>query len=164
VRALEIFAVTGRTASSWHEEHRLAERPYRYATIAVSAPRAELHRRIGVRTRVMIDAGLVGEVCDLLAAGAPATAAAFGAIGYREALQVVQGELPESALFETLSASTRQYARRQLVWLRGQLEDLHWFHSGSVADSIPSIAAALSVWRAGDDFRGGFGDEPGAIG
>jgi tRNA dimethylallyltransferase len=66
----------------------------------------------------MFEAGLIDEVQGILAKGVPSTAKALLSIGYREALQFLDGALSLKEALERTQAATRQYAKRQRTWFR----------------------------------------------
>jgi tRNA dimethylallyltransferase len=73
----------------------------------------------------MFASGLVEEMRSLLAAGHPAESKAFEAIGYREALLFIRGEIGLPGAIRLTQAATRQYAKRQMTWFRRDPE-IHW--------------------------------------
>ncbi|CAN5367589.1 tRNA (adenosine(37)-N6)-dimethylallyltransferase MiaA [soil metagenome] len=113
VRALEVIELTGRPFSA-----TLPRREYVEPTIAVglSADRDVLDQRIERRVRHMWAGGLVEEVRSLAAAGLRQAKTASRAVGYRQTLAHLDGELSaEDAQTETMAA-TRKLARRQMSW------------------------------------------------
>lgn len=120
VRALEVFERSGEPLSLWHERHRLAERPFEALVLEVVRPAEELRERIDVRALAMVEAGIVDEV-RRLGETYDLEAKAFSAIGYREAIACLHGDLPVEELPAAISRATRAYAKRQRVWLRGQM-------------------------------------------
>jgi tRNA dimethylallyltransferase len=120
VRALEVLERTGRRLSDWHQDHRLADPSFATLTIEVRRDRSELHQRIAARSAAMVAGGLVEEVATLRARGYAAGLPALSAIGYREAGECLDGRLAPAGLADAITVSTRQYAKRQLVWIRGQ--------------------------------------------
>jgi tRNA dimethylallyltransferase len=120
VRALEI-AAGGRTQSELFAAHRFRPDRYRARLWAIDLPRPELHRRIDARVESMFDGGILVEARALLErfGGAPP---AKLPIGYAEAIACVRGEVPRAEAVRRVRAATRRYARRQLVWLRGERE------------------------------------------
>jgi len=122
VRALEVLELTGRPLSQWHRHHALAVEPFTTLTIEVRRDRAELHRRIAARSAAMVSGGLIDEVAMLRARGYGSQLPAMSAIGYREAGACLDGGMEPSALADAVTISTRRYAKRQLVWIRGQLD------------------------------------------
>ncbi len=159
VRALEIVQLTGRRASEWRAEHGLREERYPGAAVLVlTGPRAWLHQRIEARSRAMVDAGLLAETRALIDAGAQRDGAVLGAIGYRESVACLDGALAPGALAGAIAASTRAYARRQLVWFRRQLRGARFVDASR--PTLPDEAvAAFAAWRGGGGFSLGFATE-----
>lgn len=120
VRALEVFELTGRPLSRWHEDHSLGEKLFDSITLEVTVDKSELDRRIDARSRRMVEAGLVDELRDLRDRGYGPELKPFDAIGYREAAACLDGRLEEASLAAEIARSTKRYAKRQRVWLRGQ--------------------------------------------
>ena len=132
-RALEVYRASGRNISDWQRERTQARLPLRVLKL-VLAPRtrAELHARIGQRFDAMLAAGFLDEVRRLRALPslqshrAPLDLPALRAVGYRQAWQHLDGATDAAGFREATLAATRQLARRQLTWLRGEL-DTRWF-------------------------------------
>jgi tRNA dimethylallyltransferase len=124
-RALEVLRLSGRTLGSFFATQNNDPLPYRCLTLALMpGDRGELHRRIARRFEAMLDAGLIDEVVTLrhryrLDAGLPS----MRCVGYRQVWQVLEGQLPPRDLRERGVFATRQFAKRQLTWLKS-LPDL----------------------------------------
>lgn len=118
-RALEVYRETGRTLSSFQAEHGFREQRHRALVIGLWPPREVLYGRIEARVHRMIAAGWVEEVRQLLAAGVPEGCAALSALGYREVVAHLRGEISAERLPEAIALGHRRYARRQLTWFRG---------------------------------------------
>jgi tRNA dimethylallyltransferase len=117
-RALEVCLLTRRPVSELFQEGRDALRGYRTLKLGLLPDRDALYTRVDERCARMFEAGLAEEVRGILDLGVPPTAKPFEAVGYRQALQLVKGELkPRDAVFYAQRA-TRQYAKRQLTWFR----------------------------------------------
>ena len=126
LRALEVWYETGETITQ--HDHRTRQQPprYRAAYIGLSfQDRAQLRRRIDLRVDEMVRQGLLEEVQALLAAGLPATATAWQAIGYKQFLAAADGRCTVTEAIEEVKLRSRQYAKRQLTWLRRN-PDIHW--------------------------------------
>lgn len=124
IRALERCRVTGRTVLELREEMRA--RPSAFADLAVECvrlerPRPELWSRIDQRIAQMLDAGLVAEVERLLEAGIQRNPSASRAIGYRETILMLRGELSADDLPSAIARNTRALVRKQETWFRTQL-------------------------------------------
>jgi len=133
-RALEVYRLSGKPLSQWQrlppEQPRLPVRTVKL--IVAPNERATLHARIAQRLDAMLSAGFVDEVRALRAI--PELAAhptaldlpALRAVGYRQAWEHLDGRY-DAAEFRTRAIyATRQLAKRQLTWLRGEL-DARWF-------------------------------------
>jgi tRNA dimethylallyltransferase len=87
-------------------------------------PKGELWQRIEQRVRDMIDQGWTREVERLLANGVTTEMPAMKAIGYREIAAVVVGVMKQSVAHEQIVIRTRQYAKRQLTWIRKAMKQV----------------------------------------
>jgi tRNA dimethylallyltransferase len=92
--------------------------PGRVALLGIRRPREALYRRIDERAAAMFAGGLLDEVAALQAAGYGSELAPMTGHGYREAAHVLAGEWPVDRAVEVTARHTRQYAKRQLSWLR----------------------------------------------
>lgn len=117
VRALEIHALTGKTASAWRSEHGFTEDRYPFRMFVLHPPREQLYPAIDARTRAMFDRGLLDEVRSLLERGYE-NAAPMRSVGYKEALAAVRGELSVEDAIRLAARDSRHYAKRQLTWFR----------------------------------------------
>lgn len=128
-RALEVYRVSGRPISAWQRDGARSERlPFRVLKLALApTDRAVLHARIGQRFDQMLAEGLIDEVRGLMAdSRLHLDLPSMRAVGYRQTWQYLRGEMDRDALRAQGVAATRQLAKRQLTWLRGEL-DLRWF-------------------------------------
>lgn len=117
VRALEVYYLSGRRLSELKQQHQFSDQRYRTLKLAPALPRAELYRRIDLRTEQMLETGLLAEVRSLLKHYDPALKA-MQTLGYREVIMHLQGELDQLQMIDLIQTRTRQYAKRQLTWLR----------------------------------------------
>ena len=139
-RALEVWLLSGRRISSWEPPAAEGAEEIPAIRIALALPRPELVAALERRVDAMYAAGLVEETRALLAQY-PREARPFGAIGYREAVAVVSGEMTlQSAVAET-KRRTRMYAKRQMTWLRAE-RNVHWLDA---ADRKETLAAAMRL-------------------
>lgn len=126
LRALEVWYETGETITQHDRRTRQQPPRYRAAYIGLSfQDRAQLRRRIDLRVDEMVRQGLLEEVQALLAAGLPPTATAWQAIGYKQFLAAADGRCTVAEAIEEVKLRSRQYAKRQLTWLRRN-PDIHW--------------------------------------
>lgn len=138
VRALEVIELTGEPFSA-----RLPVQEYvdpATVQIGVSIDREVLEQRIVLRVQQMFDGGLLAEVERLLADGLAEGRTSSSAIGYRQAMAVLAGEMSVEEAQERTVIATRKFARRQMAWWRNDPR-ITW-----VAHDDPErVAKALSA-------------------
>lgn len=120
IRALEVYHVTGKTLSYFHARSRPETPPYRACILALSCrERQYLYERINRRVEQMFAAGLVDEVRALMDQGfGKKDTTASRAIGYRQVIAYLKGEITLEQAKESIKQETRRYAKRQLSWWR----------------------------------------------
>ncbi len=128
VRALEVWERTGHPISEAVGRTGARGRLYDVLQMGLAWPREELYRRIDRRVDRMIAAGLVGEVERLAARGFGQVAGQ--ALGYKEFLPSLRGEISLEEAAARLKQDTRRFAKRQLTWFRAQPE-VHWIETGA---------------------------------
>ena len=116
-RAIEIYRLTGVPKSEWDRQTRAADCRYEAEVFLLERPREELYRRIDARVEKMLADGLLEETEALDRRGVfAANSTAAQAIGYKEILPYLRGEIPLPEAVENLKKATRHYAKRQLTW------------------------------------------------
>lgn len=117
-RALEVYLLTGRPLSHHFGTSETAVEGFRPRLYFLEVRRAELYERINRRVSAMLEAGLVQEVERLLASGCMPSAKGLEAIGYRQVIAFLCGEISYLEMAEQIRIETRHYAKRQLTWFR----------------------------------------------
>ena len=126
LRALEVYRETGETITA-HDE-RTRSLPPRYDAVWLGlrfADREDMKALIDRRVDAMVRSGLEEEVRALLQSGLPPSATAWQAIGYKEFLGVLEGTATMEQAVAEVKLRSRQYAKRQLTWLRRN-PAIHW--------------------------------------
>ncbi|MCU7862532.1 MAG: tRNA (adenosine(37)-N6)-dimethylallyltransferase MiaA [Candidatus Thiodiazotropha sp. (ex Lucinoma annulata)] len=121
IRALEVIEITGKTMSELQQGNAGHNFPYQVLKL-VRAPqdRALLHARIEQRFHKMLDQGLEQEVKGLIKRGdLLPSMPSMRAVGYRQMLSYLLGQLSRDEMTERGIIATRQLAKRQFTWLRG---------------------------------------------
>lgn len=145
LRALEVYQETGETITQ--HDRRTREQPPRYEGLFIGLnfkDRQDLRDRIDRRVDDMVAQGLLDEVRSLLRSGLPRTATAWQAIGYKQFLAVADGRITEADAVEEVKLRSRQYAKRQLTWLRRN-EAIHWVLWDKVPDFPSGLQNATTV-------------------
>jgi len=86
---------------------------------ALDMPRDILYDRINKRVDIMIEKGLLQEVENLLEQGAKKDCQPMRAIGYKEGVSFLEGNLSKEEMVELIKKNSRNYAKRQLTFCRG---------------------------------------------
>ncbi len=122
-RALEVIALSGRPLSS-QQGGRRQRLPWRVLKLALlPGDRVPLHARIALRFDDMLAVGFLDEVRALRAAGdLGVDLPAMRAVGYRQALEHLEGRATAAEFRVRAIAATRQLAKRQITWLRSELD------------------------------------------
>ena len=122
VRALEVYHQSGIPISHWQMEFEKATAPDDCRVFTLRHPRPVLHQRIKQRVQEMFDRGLIAEVAGLLSKWTKLGHTASQAVGYREVIAHLAGELPRDETVEKVLTRTRRFARHQETWFRGLTE------------------------------------------
>jgi tRNA dimethylallyltransferase len=140
-RALEVLESTGRPLSWWHRQPRgpAVEGQWRVVELVV-APRV-LAARIEERTRWMFDHGLPEETAGLLGRGLERALRRLRAVGYDEAMDLLQGRIDRATAEARTGLRTRQLAKRQRTWFRHQVDAVRL--DADAADPGRLLAAVL---------------------
>ena len=126
LRALEVYRETGETITAHNA--RTAALPPRYEALTIGLAfrdREEMKALIDRRVDQMAENGLLREVDWLLSRDLPPSATALQAIGYKEFAAYRRGEATLEEALALVKLRSRQYAKRQLTWLRRR-RDIHW--------------------------------------
>jgi len=118
-RALEVLAATGRSLADWQREPGVPVlRPEETERLLVVIERSDLYARCDLRFDAMLAAGALAEVEALVALGLDPAVPAMGALGVGPLRAMMAGTMTRDQAVAQAKAETRQYAKRQLTWLR----------------------------------------------
>lgn len=119
IRALEIYETSGKAKSERTDEQK-KEGPYRVLVYGLSLPREEMYARINRRVDEMMNLGLVDEVKALLLQGIKPSkdGGSMQAIGYKEIVSALNGEISLDQAVYLIKQGSRRYAKRQWTWFR----------------------------------------------
>ena len=108
--------------------------PYALCLIGLTMDRQRLYERINLRVDLMLENGLVEEVEKLLDKGYNREMQALKAIGYKEIIAALEGEMSMEEAVTLLKKNTRHFAKRQLTWFRRD-PNIHWFAVDSMDEA-----------------------------
>lgn len=152
LRALEVFEITGTPLSEWHRRQEGSALPYRVLKL-ILAPldRDELRERIAERFREMLEQGFEEEMRALLSRHPlNRDLPSMRAVGYRQMAEYLAGETDRETMVRRAVDATRQLAKRQMTWLRGE-ERAIWLDSGEAEElafqRIEAFLASAGTFR-----------------
>ena len=123
IRAYEVKLFTKRSIYDWFKSTRSDYENDDFLKIYIDYPRVELIKRISDRTKDMIKNGAISEVKKFIRLKVPRVKTASKAIGIAEIREYLEKKIGISEVIEKISIKTRQYAKRQSTWGRGNMMD-----------------------------------------
>ena len=125
-RALEVYQITGQTMSQLQQASQAEALPFENHKIVI-APRSRelLRERIALRFQQMIEQGFIEEVQQLYQRGdLDLSMPSMRAVGYRQVWEYLEGKMSREEMIERAITITRQFAKRQMTWLRREQDGL----------------------------------------
>ena len=141
MRALEVCLLARRPVTEMFREGRDSLEGFRTLKIGLAPDRDELYRRLDERCRRMFEGGLAEEVRGIVDKGFPLEAKPFESHGYRQAVQMLRGELNVQQAIFYAQRNTRNYAKRQMTWFRKE-PDVLWLKGFGNESHIQDLAMA----------------------
>jgi tRNA dimethylallyltransferase len=142
VRALEVIFSSGQRFSL---QRKRTQTPYDTLLVGLIRPRTEIYARIDARIAGMIAGGLRDEVQALLDRGYSPELNTLSAIGYREMVAHIRGEMSLEDAVVLMKRLTRRYVRQQANWFRQEDGSIHWF---SACEGVETqICALIRDWQ-----------------
>jgi len=141
IRALEVFEQTGESISAKQKRHSFADCPYKTYKIGLQLVRAELKRRIIIRTEKMIAEGLLDEVKSILDRGYSYKLKPLQSLGYKQVIGFLRKEYDWGNALNLINRDTWHYAKRQSTWFNADKE-INWFKpdfSGEIKKNVENF-------------------------
>lgn len=145
IRALEVAKLTGSPLSHWQTQFEKFSVPANSKAFVIQWDRGTLHRRVDSRVEGMFSRGLLDEVRGLRDRYGRLGRTASQAVGYKEPLAHLAGELSCDEMVEQVKAHTRQFVRRQEIWFRSMpgLVPVAVGNEAELSTAASTIASAL---------------------
>ncbi len=139
IRAYEVKKYTKKSIYEWSKKTKSDFENKDFYKIYIEFPRKELIERIKLRTKNMINNGIVQEVKKLKKLKVPKNNTAMKAIGIKEVDEYISKKIEISELNEKISIKTRQYAKRQSTWGRGHMSDWNKMNPKSLNNFLKKV-------------------------
>lgn len=141
IRALEITLLAGRPVTQTQSLPRATLAGFAILKLGLAPERALLSERLNQRSAAMFQHGLLEETRALLEAGFSAETKPLRSLGYKQAVQMLQGRFTLEQAIRECQAKTRQYAKRQITWFRAE-PCVHWLNGFGWQETIQTEALA----------------------
>lgn len=136
-RVLEVYKSTGKTKTELEKVSRQKDVKYDFKVFAIDMERQILYDRINKRVDLMIDAGLIDEVNNLIKKY-PDMPTAMQGLGYKEVVQYFEKKCTKEEMIEKIKQESRRYAKRQLTWFRRN-KNIVWLDAKKSLDENTKI-------------------------
>jgi tRNA dimethylallyltransferase len=145
IRAIEVcLASRQKMTELWQQQGREPLRGFRILRLGLDPDRQSLYDRINRRAQQMFEAGLVAETQRLVERYGDA-AGPLSSLGYRQASQVLRGEITLEQALQAAQQAHRNYAKRQMTWFRREPE-VHWLRGFG---DDPQVQKGAADWVSG---------------
>ena len=139
MRAYEIKLFTKKSMYEWFKNTKSDYEQRDFYKIYIDYPKDKLIRKINVRVNEMIEKGAIKEVKKFMDLKVPKNMTASKAIGINEIKDYLNKKVQISEVIEKISIKTRQYAKRQITWARGNMMDWNKIKSDSLNKFLKKI-------------------------
>ena len=139
IRAYEIKLFTKKSMYEWFKSTKSKYEKEDFYKIYIDCPREQLLERIKIRAYKMIKKGAIKEVKKFLKIGVPKSRSAYKAIGISEFKEYIDKKIQIEEVIDKISIKTRQYAKRQTTWGRGNMLDWIKIHPNSLNKFLKKI-------------------------
>lgn len=151
IRAMEVYLETGETITEHNRRTQAIPPKYTPVWFALEDEnRQDLYDRINRRVEIMLQQGLIEEIRALLASGISAKCTAMQAIGYKEFVAALDGQISLEEAAAQVQQSTRHYAKRQLTWFRRN-SHIHWLRRSEKAGTEEILRMARQILHETDN-------------
>ncbi len=143
IRAIEVYRLTGKTATELNILSKSNKSPYNQVVIGINyKSREKLYERINKRVDLMLCSGLLEEAKSFF--NLKLGSGAAQAIGHKELAPFFRGEISLEEATENLKRATRRYAKRQMTWFNKQ-ENINWIYADQTDDIVKAASKIIET-------------------
>jgi len=154
IRALEVFYLTGKPLSHFHQNTNInqTETKYNYYIICINMDRKKLYQKINERVEHMIDNGLIEETNRIIEKYKYKNINlnminSMQGLGYKQVISYLKGNISKKESVEMIKKETRHFAKRQLSWFRNQIPVDCWINLDDYGNIQEGVEKILSIMR-----------------
>lgn len=150
IRAMEVYLETGETITAHNRRTQAIPPKYSPLWFALEDDdRQDLYDRIDRRVETMLEQGLIDEITSLLSSGISSECTAMQAIGYKEFVAALEGQMTIQEAAAQVQQASRHYAKRQLTWFRRN-PNIHWLRRSKTVGGEEILRHARQVLNETD--------------
>ena len=139
IRAYEVISISKKSIFEWYKKTKPSFKKDQFLKIYIDYPKDELINKISKRVDQMMKDGAIKEVKDLLKLNLKSDSNIFKVIGIREIKEFIDKKTSMHDLKLNIVIKTRQYAKRQRTWSRGQMRDWQKFDAEALSKFIKKL-------------------------
>jgi len=144
IRALEVYEITGKPFSFFQNKWESRKSIYNNSIFGIEIDRPELYKNIEERVNRMFSRGLVKEVKSLIEKGYKDCNSILQAVGYKEVVKYLNGEISLHECIDEVKRNTRRLAKKQMTWFRAD-PGIKWIRTDSYGNIIDLIIDILNI-------------------
>jgi len=144
VRALEVIEITGEKYSKNSSFRKYSDK-YDFIIIGLEMNRELLYNRINLRVDAMIEEGLIEEVKKLYSEGYDKSYQSMPAIGYKEIIDYLEGNVSKTEAVRLIKRNTRRFAKRQITWFKPD-DRIEWFDMSDYKNNYNSTLNKILLY------------------
>lgn len=149
IRALEVFYLTGKPFSFFHQKSS-QDQPkstYNYYIICLNMNRKMLYQRINHRVDQMIKDGLIEETQKIIEQKKDISLNSLRGLGYKQIISYLQGNISRENAIEIIKNETRHYAKRQLSWFKNQIKVDCWANLDDYINTEQCVEHIVTIMK-----------------
>ena len=139
IRAYEVISISKKSIFEWYKKTKPIFKKDQFIKIYIDYPKDELINKIYKRVDQMMKDGAIQEVKDFLKLNLKSDSNIFKVIGIREIKDFIDKKTSMHDLKQNIVIKTRQYAKRQRTWSRGQMSDWQKFDAEALSKFIKKL-------------------------
>jgi tRNA dimethylallyltransferase len=144
IRALEVYHITGLPFSKFQKVWENPQEEYDSIIVGLDVKKQDLYKCINKRVEDMFKRGLVGEVKNLISKGYKNCSSLLQAVGYKEVMRYLKGEIGLNECTSEVIRNTRRLAKKQMTWFRSELK-INWIRVSNYDNIFKLIVDVLKL-------------------
>ena len=144
IRAYEVFYKTKKSLQDWQQETKSSFENDNFIKIGLNPDREYLHERIVKRSKTLVSTKSINEVKKFIKLNVNKKLPCNFIIGIKEIIEYLNKKITKEMLIETIIIRTRQYAKRQFTWQRGQMQDWKLFEEQNYSKLLKKVSLFIS--------------------